>query len=59
MLLVDKSTVYKKGSGSPNANQIAERVVELIEQLPGRDGAGKSSIRDSIKEGIILLNKVT
>jgi hypothetical protein len=55
LLLADKSSVYAKGKGDPNASQIAQYAVEQIEDLPGLSGAGKSSIRKSIKEGIELL----
>lgn len=57
-LLAEKSNLYKQGE-KPNANQIADAVQGLFDNLPdaNKRGLGKSNIRDSISKGMKLLDK--
>jgi hypothetical protein len=64
LLVAEHKSIYRKapdkvGNWLPNASRIARGVVDHIAELPGREGAGNSSLRDSIKAGVDLLNKVT
>jgi hypothetical protein len=56
LALAEKSNKYKKGD-TPNANQIAETVLALVDGMPGANAMGISStsIRNSIAAGIKLL----
>lgn len=58
LLLAEKANIYRNGQG-PNASQIANAVTDLLKDIPDANvrGAGASSIRDSIREGLVLLNK--
>lgn len=58
LALAEKSNRYKRGS-APNANQIADAVVEILEAMPDASthGVGKSSVRESIGAGLALLTK--
>ena len=58
LVLSEKSKTYKI-SNRPNANQIAEGVKTLLDLLPdaNRKGVLSSSIRDSIRDGLDLLDK--
>jgi hypothetical protein len=58
LVLSEKSNIYKIGN-RPNASQIAEGVKTLLDLLPdaNRKGVLSSSIRDSIHDGLDLLDK--
>lgn len=58
LVLADKHGRYKVGD-RPNANQIADAVRDILDALPDISlrGLGKSSLRESIRAGIELLNK--
>lgn len=59
LMLSKKVNTLKKSSGEPNTNQIAEAVKVLLDGMPDIDqkGLGNSNLRDSIAEGLKLLNK--
>lgn len=58
LLLAERNHRYQRGT-KPSINKIANDVVELINEVPdiATRGAGKSSLRESIAEGIALLGK--
>jgi len=58
LVLAEKNNRYKKGE-TPSANAIAESIIEIIGSLPdaNQHGLGKSSIRDSIGNGLKLITK--
>lgn len=58
LLLAEKHGRYKIGD-RPNANQIADAIGDILGALPDASlrGLGKSSLRESIRTGIELLNK--
>ncbi|WNC90512.1 hypothetical protein RI103_03870 [Paraburkholderia sp. FT54] len=56
LALAEKSNKYRKGD-TPNANQIAETVLALVDEMRGANtmGISSTSIRNSIAAGIKLL----
>lgn len=58
LVLAAKHKKYQNGD-TPNGNQIAEAVEEILDALPdaNRRGVSKSAIRASIKAGLDLLNQ--
>jgi hypothetical protein len=59
MLLADTSNRLRKTDKTPNGNQIAEALEAMLADFPdlNKHGVKNSSIRQSIKEGLALLNK--
>lgn len=59
LALAEKSTRYKRGE-KPNASQIANVTVEILDALPdgNLNGVGTSSLRESIKSGLELLTTI-
>jgi hypothetical protein len=59
LALAEQSKKYKRGE-KPNGLQIANFAGEIIDALPGANtaGLGVSSVRESIRQGIELLNAI-
>lgn len=57
LVLAERSSMYKKGSGDPNALQIANAAAEIVEagDFEGKRGTSSSSIRENIAKGLELL----
>ena len=58
LALAEKNNRFKRGD-KPNANQIAEAVGAILDVMPdvNKRGISNSSIRESIQDGLALLNK--